>query len=43
MIKKIGSYYIIFSKTGKKLGQYRSLKNAMKRLQQIEYFKRKRA
>lgn len=40
MIKKEGSQYCVFSKDGtKKLGCFPSRKQAVKRLQQIEYFK----
>lgn len=42
MIKKQGNKYVIKSKDGKKkLGSYTSKKAAKKRLQQIEYFKKK--
>lgn len=42
MIKKIKGLYYVFNHTGvKKLSKgYRSRKAAVKRLQQIEYFKR---
>jgi len=40
MIKKVGSYWIIFSENNKRqLGKYKSRKQAEKRLKQIEYFK----
>ena len=39
VIKKEGNKYVIYSKTGKKLGEYTSKKAAEKRLRQIEYFK----
>lgn len=41
-IRKEGNNYIIYSKNGeKKLGTYKTKKEAEKRLQQIEYFKHK--
>jgi hypothetical protein len=39
-IRKAGSEYTILSKKGKKLGKYKSKEAAMKRLKQIEWFKR---
>jgi hypothetical protein len=40
-IRKTGeSEYTIFSKKGKKLGEYESKEAAVKRLRQIEWFKR---
>jgi hypothetical protein len=39
-IRKSGSEYTILSKQGKKLGKYKSKEAAMKRLKQIEWFKR---
>jgi hypothetical protein len=39
-IRKSGDEYTIFSKKGKKLGKYKSKEAAMKRLRQIEWFKR---
>ena len=40
MIRKRGSQYIILSKTGKKvLGKFKTKKDALKRLRQIEFFK----
>ena len=40
-IRKTGeSEYTIFSKNGKKLGEYESKDAAVKRLRQIEWFKR---
>lgn len=41
VIKKVGDKYVIYSKDGKKLGEYTSKKAAEKRLKQIEYFKHK--
>lgn len=41
MIKKEKDWYVIYSKTGKRLGKEKSKKAAGKRLQQIEYFKQK--
>lgn len=40
VIKKSGSKFCIFSKKGKKLGCYSSKDKAVKRLQQIEFFKK---
>jgi len=42
MIKKSGSMYQVVSKSGRNLGKYRSKKAAKKRLQQVEFFKRKK-
>ena len=39
-IRKTGDEYTIFSKKGKKLGEYDSKAAAVKRLRQIEWFKR---
>lgn len=39
MIKKEGNKYIIKSKSGKKLGEEKTKKEAEQRLKQIEYFK----
>jgi len=39
-IRKSGDEYTILSKKGKKLGKYKSKEAAMKRLRQIEWFKR---
>jgi len=41
MIKKENNQYVIKSKTGKNLGKYKTKKQAVKRLKQIEYFKKK--
>lgn len=42
-IKKQGNKYVIKSKDGKKkLGSYPTRKGAVKRLQQIEYFKKRK-
>lgn len=41
VIKKVGDKYVIYSKTGKKLGTFDSKKAAEKRLREIEYFKHK--
>ena len=41
MIKKKGSKYQVQSEKGKSLGIYNSMKQAKKRLQQVEYFKKK--
>lgn len=42
-IKKIKNKYHVFSEKGKNMGVYNSLKAAKKRLQQIEFFKHKKA
>ena len=40
MIKKIkGKYVVLSEKTGRKFGTYSTKKEAVKRLQQIEFFK----
>ena len=40
MIKKIkGKYVVMSEKTGRKFGTYNTKKEAVKRLQQIEFFK----
>ncbi|MEK6876373.1 MAG: hypothetical protein AABX63_03105 [Nanoarchaeota archaeon] len=40
MIKKIkGKYVVMSEKTGRKFGTYKTKKEAVKRLQQIEFFK----
>jgi len=42
MIEKTGSGYIVKSESGKKLSKpYRKKSDAVKRLKQIEYFKKK--
>lgn len=41
-IHKTGDEYTILSKKGKKLGSYKSKEAAVKRLKQIEWFKRHR-
>lgn len=41
VIRKQGSQWCIFSKSGKKLGCYPSKKQAQKRLREIEFFKSK--
>jgi hypothetical protein len=40
MIKKEGNKYTVRSKTGKNLGKSKTKKGALKRLRQVEYFKR---
>lgn len=40
-IRKVGNKWVVFSHDGKKLGEYGSKKEAVKRLRQIEYFKNK--
>lgn len=43
MIKKIGSKYVVLSEmTGRKFGSYRTKKEAVNRLRQIEFFKHKK-
>jgi hypothetical protein len=39
VIRKVGSQYCIFSKTGKRLGCFPTREAALKRLRQIEFFK----
>lgn len=39
-IKKVGNQYCIFSKSGKKLQCFDTRKKALKRLREIEFFKR---
>ena len=39
VIRKVGSQYCVFSKTGKRLGCFPSREQALKRLRQIEFFK----
>lgn len=39
MIKKQGNKYVVVSKSGKKMSKPTSKKQAVKRLQQIEWFK----
>ena len=40
MIKKEGNNYVVRSKTGKNLGKSKTRKGALKRLRQVEHFKR---
>ncbi len=41
MIKKIkGKYCVITHQTGKNMGCYKTMKEAVKRLKQIKYFKK---
>jgi hypothetical protein len=42
-IRKTGDEYTIYSEKGKKLGKYDSKNAAVKRLKQIEWFKRHRS
>lgn len=42
MIRKVGNVYVVYSEGGRKMGTYRTKKEAEKRLRQIEYFKRKK-
>ena len=39
MIRKIKSGYRVLSEKGRNMGTYKTLKDAKKRLRQIEYFK----
>lgn len=39
MIKKQGSKYMVVAESGRKMGTYKTKKEAKKRLQQIEFFK----
>lgn len=39
MIRKQGEKFIIYSESGKKLGEFNSKEEAEKRLKQIEFFK----
>ena len=41
MIRKRNNKYQVVSKTGRNLGTYRTKKEALKRLRQVEYFKHK--
>lgn len=41
VIRKVGSQWCVFSKSGKNLGCFSSRKKALDRLRQIEFFKRK--
>ena len=42
MIRKEGTAHVVRSRKGKKLGEYNTRKEAAKRLQQIEYFKKQK-
>lgn len=42
MIRKIGSKYRVLAETGRNMGTYTTLKEAEKRLSQIEMFKHMR-
>ena len=39
MIKKIGSKYVVLAESGRRMGSYKTKKEAEKRLRQIEVFK----
>ena len=39
MIRKQGSKYVVVAESGRKMGTYKTKKEAKKRLQQIEFFK----
>lgn len=41
MIKKEGKMFVVYSKSGKKMGEYSTREEAVKRLRQVEYFKSK--
>jgi len=41
MIKKIGSQYVVYNEFGKRMGSYKTLAEAKKRLDMNEYFKKK--
>jgi len=41
MIKKIKGGYRVVAESGRNMGSYKTLKEAKKRLQQIEFFKHK--
>ncbi len=41
MIKKEGSKYVVYSESGRKFGEYDSRVGAVKRLQQMEYHKKR--
>jgi len=41
VIRKVGSQWCVFSKSGKNLGCFSSRKKAIDRLRQIEFFKRR--
>ena len=44
MIKRIrGRYVVLFETTGREFGRYRTKKEAVKRLKQIEFFKHLKA
>jgi len=40
-IKKEGSKWVVYAESGRKMGEYDTKQEALKRLRQIEYFKRK--
>lgn len=43
MIKKIKSKYVVLSETtGRRFGEYKTKKEALKRLRQVEFFKHKK-
>lgn len=42
MIKKVGSQYIVYNEYGKRMGSYKSLKDAKKRLNMNRYFNTKK-
>ncbi len=42
MIQKSKEWYKVMPESGRNMGTYKTLKEARKRLSQIEYFKRKR-
>lgn len=42
IIKKGGKYVVVSEKTGRSFGSYKTKAEAVKRLQQVEYFKHKK-
>lgn len=42
VIRQVDGKYCVFSESGKKLGCYKTRKEAVKRLRQIEYFKKQK-
>ncbi len=41
VVRKVGSQWCVFSKSGKNLGCFATRQEALKRLRQIEFFKRR--
>jgi hypothetical protein len=42
VIRRVGDKYVIYSEDGKRLGEYDTKAEAVKRLQQIEYWKNRK-